>query len=648
MNLSKFFLSCGVFACAGALAFGQSQVTITLSGSDHGRVFEGVGAVSAGASSRLLVDYQDPYRSDILDYLFKPKFGAGFQHLKVEIGGGENSTCGSEPTHANTRAELSNPKNRGYELWLMREARARNPHILLDCLPWTFPAWIKNPFTQDGTDWFIAFLDLAKKQHTPLNWVAAAWNERGTNRDWIVKSLRPTLDTRGYKDVLLQAPDNSNGFWTDFDKYGNDAAYQSAVKAVGYHYVNGREPWTVDEPGYPATEKAKASGKPLWDSEEWSQSGRKWGGSGANYVARMINKLYIRDRITKTEVWCPIASIYPELPWHGTGPMEAISPWSGHYEVWPGVWAIAHTTQFAQPGWQYLDGACGQISPTTWNGTYVTLKDPVTGDWSTIVCTDTPTQVTFKIGNGLKRGEIHAWSSNAKEQFVKQADLTPDANGVCQTQLEGNSIYSFTTTTGQTKGSPPHPIPAERPFPFPFHEDFKSYASGQTPRYFSDQKGTFETVNDPAKGMCLTQIAPQQGLLWQGGLVVPYTVFGDHAWTDYMVSADAKIVGGQVEIGGRYLSNHFKTLSYRFILEKTGEWKLNYQEATLAAGKPASFDSTAWHHLQLVFRGPHIEGWIDGKKLADVQDTKSTHGMVTLGCSYDPNLFANIAITPPN
>jgi Glycosyl hydrolase family 59 len=50
-------------------------------------VFEGVGAVSAGASTRLLPDYPLPQRSQILDFLFKPKFGAGFQHLKVEIGG---------------------------------------------------------------------------------------------------------------------------------------------------------------------------------------------------------------------------------------------------------------------------------------------------------------------------------------------------------------------------------------------------------------------------------------------------------------------------------------------------------------------------------------------------------------------------------
>jgi hypothetical protein len=86
-----------------------------------GRAFEGVGALSAGASSRLLYDYPEPQRSDILDYLFKPNFGASMHHLKVEIGGDVNSTDGSEPSHAITREEFENPNPeyffRGYEWW---------------------------------------------------------------------------------------------------------------------------------------------------------------------------------------------------------------------------------------------------------------------------------------------------------------------------------------------------------------------------------------------------------------------------------------------------------------------------------------------------------------------------------------------------
>ena len=72
---------------------------VVIHGDRLGFPFEGTGALSAGASSRLLLDYPEPERSQILDYLFKPNYGAALQILKVEIGSDTNSTCGSEPCH---------------------------------------------------------------------------------------------------------------------------------------------------------------------------------------------------------------------------------------------------------------------------------------------------------------------------------------------------------------------------------------------------------------------------------------------------------------------------------------------------------------------------------------------------------------------
>ena len=78
-----------------ALEAGAAEIQITLDPSSSGRTFEGIGALSAGASSRLLMEYPEPERSQVLDFLFKPKFGAAFHHLKVEIGGDVNSSDGS-------------------------------------------------------------------------------------------------------------------------------------------------------------------------------------------------------------------------------------------------------------------------------------------------------------------------------------------------------------------------------------------------------------------------------------------------------------------------------------------------------------------------------------------------------------------------
>jgi galactosylceramidase len=98
-----------LFWLLSALAvFGQAE-TVTIDGRGPGRTFEGLGGLSAGASSRLLIDYPEPQRSQLLDFLFKPNFGASLHHLKVEIGGDVNSTEGSEPSSARSREEFEHP-----------------------------------------------------------------------------------------------------------------------------------------------------------------------------------------------------------------------------------------------------------------------------------------------------------------------------------------------------------------------------------------------------------------------------------------------------------------------------------------------------------------------------------------------------------
>src|SRR5215472_6278521 len=137
-RLSIFVLA--LLLCFADATANSQQTSVILDGTSKGRVFDGLGAVSAGASSRLLIDYPEPQRSQILDYLFKPGYGAVLQHLKVEIGGDVNSTDGSEPSFM--RAPTDHNSGRGYEWWLMAEAHKRNPDIILEVLPWGAPGWV--------------------------------------------------------------------------------------------------------------------------------------------------------------------------------------------------------------------------------------------------------------------------------------------------------------------------------------------------------------------------------------------------------------------------------------------------------------------------------------------------------------------------
>lgn len=63
------FVAVILLSVAVSLVAARSDALITLDGTRLGRTFDGIGGLSAGASSRLLVDYPPPYRSQILDYV---------------------------------------------------------------------------------------------------------------------------------------------------------------------------------------------------------------------------------------------------------------------------------------------------------------------------------------------------------------------------------------------------------------------------------------------------------------------------------------------------------------------------------------------------------------------------------------------------
>ena len=123
-----------------------------------------------------------------------------------------------------------------------------------------------------------------------------------------------------------------------------------------------RRPLSAPQDKIDTTEQARESGKPLWSSEDQPNGGggpfvsREWR-VGGRILAHLYNQNYLQGSLTATEIWSPITSYYDNLAAPNSGLMYANTPWSGHYNVQGTIWATAHTTQFAQPGWQYLDSA---------------------------------------------------------------------------------------------------------------------------------------------------------------------------------------------------------------------------------------------------------------------------------------------------
>ena len=647
------------FALAAAMLMSSLQAEdISFKLTDPGRTFEGLGAVSAGASSRLLIDYPEPQRSEILDFLFKPDFGASLQHLKVEIGGDVNSTDGTEPSHMRARDDEN--YGRGYEWWLMEEAKKRNPDMIFDCLAWGAPGWIGDGkfYSQDMADYVVKFIKGAKSFHGIDIAYTGVWNEMKWDPEW-VKLLRRTLDAAGLEKVGIVAADQFDGSkWDVANIAAKDPELDKAIQVVGVHYPEGK-----------STEFAQASGKRLWSSEDGSKPG-DW--RSAARIARLYNRNYIGGRMTKTLVWAPIASFYDNLPYARTGHMTANEPWSGHYEVEPAIWITAHTTQFAKPGWQYVDSGCRKID----GGSVVVLRSTDGKDFSVIVETiDAKKPQTLVIRpEGAALRPLSVWFTNEEKQFVKLKPLAAK-DGAYTINVEPGALYSLTTTTGQMKGATKPP--ESKPFPFPYKEDFESYKAGATPRYFSDSSGAYEVAfRADGKGKALRQVMPSLGIRWMHLNPLPQTLIGSRFWRDYEVSVDAlveksgavKLFGrvGDLDQGGQPATGYCLTVS------TGGEWDLsttfwqtdgeNKKKSVTKrlAGRdgppgrpdpqsqgsaPLDFAPDVWHRLRLVFNGETIAAFIDGKQIAKVADATQPEGSVALGGDWCNAQFDNLEIT---
>jgi autotransporter-associated beta strand protein len=626
-----------VASAAYTASWPAAVATNLLDAAQLGRVFEGIGAVSGGGgNARLLIDYPEPQRSQILDFLFKPNFGAALQHLKVEIGGSVDSSSGSEPTHQFTRSDTN--FNRGYEWWIMEQGRARNPSLILDCLAWGAPGWIGNGnyYSQDMCDYIALYLKGAQSVHGLDFAFTGTHNESTVNTAWI-KQLRATLDTNGLQNIQLVAADSGSDPWGIVSSMQSDPALAGAIARVGGHY-----------PGTSSSAAAKICGKPLWASEDWSMTGN-W--PGAISLAKTLNRNYINGKMTKTEMWCLIDSDYDCMVYPGSGLMRANEPWSGYYEVSPPIWAVAHTTQFAAPGWTYLEGGASALLPA--GGSMVTLLSTNGADYSIIVETSDASAaqtIGFRLTNGLSAGPVKVWQTTQATQFVQVDQIVP-VSGYFTCTFQPGSIYTLTTTAGQSKGSA-LPPPPSAPFPMPFQDDFESYAAGKTPRYFSDLDGTFETwTRADGKGQCLRQMLPQVGLEWTGRNWYPVTLIGHTNWTDYVVSADVLIEtnGGLAFIMGR-VGNATRIASeppgyWLGLNSAAGQWELHTASSLLASG-PANLLTNTWHNLSLAMAGTTLSCYVDGVLKTNVNDSTYAAGVAGLGCGWHYAQFDNFAALP--
>lgn len=631
-----------VLMAFGVLAISASaNQTLVLDAAAPGKRFDGIGAVSGGgATSVLLKDYPEPQRSQILDLLFKPNFGASMSALFVEIPGDGNSTQGSELSHMHSRTDEN--YSRGYEWWLMREAKTRNPAISLDGVAWGSPGWVGNGnfASQDMCDYYVKWIRGLKNVYGLDMEAIGCRNERGVYVDF-VKKLRRTLNENGFQKVKIHAFDNwGKGKWDWCNALETDQELRDAVDILGNH--------TMSEVPTPTHIKqlAEKFNKPIWNTEEHVY---KTGFDCEISLVQVFNQNFIQNDVTKVVCWYLISSFYPIEPYHNVTVMVADSPWSGHYIVNPALWAYAHYGQFSKIGWRYVNGGCTNLAD---GGSLVTLASD--SDFSVIAETKgakTNQHVSFKTA-GWSKNKLCVWRSNDKEQFIRLDDIA-STNGEFTMTLEPDSIYSISTTSGQTKGGFSD-IPSVAAFPFPYRESFDEYAKpesfGFLPRYTADICGGFEIAARPdGNGKCLRQVIATNAQNW-GPEWMPYTILGDRNWKDYEVSADILLDGGgwagvMGRIGGTGSGWGCNPKGYYARLAQDGTvsiWVANSPQngapgKQLASGMLADFKAEKWHNLKLRFAGTNISAFVDNAEVATATDGTYANGMAGLVSGGEKN-----------
>ena len=369
-------------AARGQSAAALPATRISVPGRGGDRVYQGVGAIlGGGGNARYLMDYPPRQRTQILDYLFKPGYGAALQILKLEIGGDANSSDGSEASTEHSRGNVN--CKAGYELSIAQRALALNPRLKIYGLQWTAPGWVKTHsgtrFTARDIRYLMGWLGCASRRGVKVSYLGG-WNESdtGVHHRWFAE-LRHALNTHGFRRVQIVASDSS----------GNHAGWHyvgdRSVAILGAHDVCG-VPTGIAGPATTCSSpwsRGHHPRQPMWASELGGMDAGAQTGCRvpcAPAFDRAVVRGYVDARLTGFLEWPVLDAMPPGLPYENRGLVTADQPWSGSYRVNAMTWAIAQLTQFAFPPapsgktrWRYVNSGQRIAARHRADGSYVSL-----------------------------------------------------------------------------------------------------------------------------------------------------------------------------------------------------------------------------------------------------------------------------------
>jgi len=488
-------------------------------------------------------------------YLFKPGFGASLQLIKVEIGGDSQSTDGTESSHMHSADDLD--FHRGYEWWVLTEAKKRNPNIKTYGLPWAYPGWVGgpeqsgSPFTHPNltSTYIMKWMQGAKDVYNIDIDYIGIWNERASDATY-AKTLRKTLDDAGFASTTLVAKDGGADICNDL---AADPEYAKAIGIIGLHYPSDFNDYTT----------CHKLNKPIWASEESSSYDDA---NGAACWARVVTSHYVLNGMTASIMWNLVGSYYHGTNWYASSMLTAVQPWSGYYEPdMPVVWATAHITQFTEVGWKFLKvgQGSGELPAGGYYASYVGASDftltaiKISRDHAPCTRPKLPDfnvsaeSVTFQLVSGAKDiKELYVWYSNFETAnpvyFQSKGTIPVASDGTFSLDLEVGDFYTVTTISTGKKGSFGEATPSVPQFPLPYSDDFETYTESSEAKYWTDQIGAWEIhpSTDGSSNKVLRQMVPEKPIGWSDhGSNGPMSQLGMREFRDVETSAKFRLPG---------------------------------------------------------------------------------------------------------
>lgn len=612
------------------------NIEVSLAPSFLGKRFDGIGGVSGGGGgTRLLLDYPPTQRSQILDFLFRPKFGAALHILKVEIGCDGDTTQGSEQSHMRSENDFSSTAfQRGYENWLMVEAKKRNPNILLSGLEWGVPGWVATSgsiFTDKNQDYLIKWIvGLRDKLNLTIDSLGVGFNERGYNTTFI-KEMRKVLNSHGLSHIKTIASDQCCGSqWNIAKEMLSDSELRDAIDVIGTHCPGPLNGQSAPPPNVVAMQKQ------LWNTEQHfglpdPSSAKCWEWRAAKSLAQTLNQNYINANQTSVQMWTPIYSWYQWIFLQGKGFMQANTPWSGYFNVTTPIWITAHTTQFTEPGWTYLGGSACRLLPH--KGSIVSYLAPNGKDFSIVIETmdaHAPQNIVIQLKEELAHVKsVHAWMTSQSMSFHYNGTISVSSTGEINISLPPEEVWTLSTTTDQQKGSVS--IPEEKPFSkfLPYSDDFENGANDGLPRFFSDMHGAFsiytESTNlgESANKVFRQNIDKQPVCTHCAGYDNFFvSAIGDTSWQNYTITVKAMVesssklplpaeqiivIGSHIGKGPYNPSALFisKPPGFVLLLKMDSTWSLLLNGNKLTSGKaPSNWTAGTWLDVSFAVKLP--------------------------------------------